>query len=277
MPPQEIWNACYQVLRPGGFLLSFGHPRFYHRLALQLEQSGFIVKDCLCWQYATSFPRSYNVSKELKKKGDLSYTKWIGTGTVLKTSWEPIILVQKPIEKNIVNNLLAWETGVLNIDQCRIPYESEEDKKSLESFFNFAGEDHGDERYFSMNKGGQKQVNIHPDGRWPSNVLWTDTLDINYNRFFLIPKPSETEKRSYNDQDTVKPVELMVHLVKLITLNPDTTGITSTVLDSFMGSGSTGIACKMTNRNFIGYENNESAFRVAERRLSEKCLVEICD
>ena len=61
---------------------------------------------------------------------------------------------------------------------------------------------------------------------------------------------------------TQKPIQLMERCVKLWTNENDT------VLDFTMGSGSTGVACKNLNRNFIGIENNKEYFEIAERRLS---------
>lgn len=60
---------------------------------------------------------------------------------------------------------------------------------------------------------------------------------------------------------TQKPVELLEYLIKTYT-NED-----EIVLDNCMGSGSTGVACLNTNRNFIGIELNEEYFKIAEERL----------
>ena len=60
---------------------------------------------------------------------------------------------------------------------------------------------------------------------------------------------------------TQKPVELMEMLVRTYTNEGDT------VLDFVMGSGTTAVACKNTNRNFIGIENNEEYFNIAKRRV----------
>ena len=60
---------------------------------------------------------------------------------------------------------------------------------------------------------------------------------------------------------TQKPIQLMERCIKLWTNENDT------VLDFTMGSGSTGVACKNLNRNFIGIENNKEYFEIAERRL----------
>lgn len=268
LPPQEVWDATFKVLRPGGFCAAFGHTRLFHQLGLQLEKAGYIIKDCLCWVYASGFPRSIDVGN---KEG---LEQWKGSGTVLKPAWEPIVLAQKPVEGTYADNIRKWQVGVLNIDDCRIPYESEKDKKSLESFVNFEGVDHGDSRYFSANKGGKKQVNVHPGGRFPANLLYLDPLWADYDRFFLVPKPSQNEKRSFNKHDTVKPIALMERLVRLLSPKPSVvSGVV--VLDPFMGSGTTGVACMRLGRDFVGYELDSKSFSIANQRLKGKHQVDM--
>lgn len=60
-----------------------------------------------------------------------------------------------------------------------------------------------------------------------------------------------------------KPVELCKRMI----LNSSSEG--DVVLDSFCGSGSTGVACVNTNRNFIGFELDEGFYKIAEKRISE--------
>lgn len=60
-----------------------------------------------------------------------------------------------------------------------------------------------------------------------------------------------------------KPVSLLVYLIEQLTNEGDT------ILDPFMGSGTTGVACVKLNRNFIGMEINEDYFRIAQRRIAE--------
>lgn len=62
---------------------------------------------------------------------------------------------------------------------------------------------------------------------------------------------------------TQKPVELMEYLIKTYTNEG------MTVLDNCMGSGTTGVACKKLNRNFIGIEKDEGYFKIAEKRINE--------
>lgn len=62
---------------------------------------------------------------------------------------------------------------------------------------------------------------------------------------------------------TQKPVELLEYLIKTYSNENDT------ILDNCMGSGSTGVACKNTNRHFIGIELDEKYFNIAKERLFE--------
>lgn len=73
----------------------------------------------------------------------------------------------------------------------------------------------------------------------------------------------EFEKDKSNFHPTQKPVALLEYLIKTYTVEDDT------VLDSCMGSGSTGVACKNTNRNFIGIELEEKYFNIAVERINE--------
>ena len=61
---------------------------------------------------------------------------------------------------------------------------------------------------------------------------------------------------------TQKPVDLLEWLIKTYTNEGET------VLDNCMSSGSTGVACVNTNRNFIGIELDETYFKIAEKRIS---------
>jgi site-specific DNA-methyltransferase (adenine-specific) len=67
-----------------------------------------------------------------------------------------------------------------------------------------------------------------------------------------------------NLHPTQKPVALLEELIKTFSNEGDV------ILDNCMGSGSTGVACKNTNRNFIGIELNESYFKIAEERIDKQ-------
>jgi len=316
LPPQEIWNNCFEVLKPGGFCLAFAHTRLYHRLACQLEDAGFIIKDVLCWAYATGYPHSLDIGKSFdrdagaereivgrrvhptltnvpKVKSNAYHADtlqsdqemeswditapatedakiWDGWGTQLKTSWEPIVLAQKPLEGTYIQNIRKHKVGALNINECRIPYASDKDKESLKSFINFAGKDVGDTEYFSCNTEGKKQVNVHPYGRWPANVMWLDPMFAKYDHIFMVPKPATSEKRDYNIHKTVKPIYLMERLINLVSPRPSVIGEPVRILDPFAGSGTTLLAARNLGREGIGYEKDKDSFDIASRRLNER-------
>lgn len=86
----------------------------------------------------------------------------------------------------------------------------------------------------------------------------------NYPKNILKFSNSSNKERGLHP--TQKPVALLEYLIKTYS-NED-----ETVLDFTMGSGSTGVACKKTNRNFIGIELDENYFKIAEKRINEATL-----
>lgn len=74
----QLWAIeCLRVLKPGGYLLSFGGTRTYHRLVCGIEDAGFEIRDTIMWIYGSGFPKSANISllfdkrecmKQLKEK-----------------------------------------------------------------------------------------------------------------------------------------------------------------------------------------------------------------
>lgn len=334
----ERWaKECCRVLKPGGFLIAFGSPRCYHRLACGIEDAGFKIKDCLIWCYASGMPKSISLNKMIDKKiGEEDSDegkKWKGWGTAsLKPAFEPIVLAQKICEKSVIENVLKHEVGGMNIRACNIPYENGE---VVTPFAFKKGNDK------DIYKSGFKNIpyeerKVNPNGRFPSNVILTDLIfeqgvegvviardapakghspnvkttgygkfgggtsertnekddyylptTSSYSKFFLIPKTcksekerglkfdGETEKHRWNSgkwkecekeirnrHPSVKPVRLLEHLIKLVTREGQT------VLDPFVGSGTTAVACKELNRNFYAFDKSEEYCKIAEARLN---------
>ena len=268
LPLKEIWENSFRTLKYGGFGLVFSSVRLMHRLMVDLEDSGFIIKDVLFWSYLNGMPKSRNVGlsidKELgvesqkigeykyvqgyKEKKDYKATKkdklspaselgikYDGAGLGIKPAYEPIILIQKPLKKglNVSQNIIKYGTGALNFENTRIPYQDGE---------------------------GKVGHNPHPKGRIPSNIIRTETQDDGYDKFFVVPKVRQ-KKDDFNSHPTLKPVELMHHLIKLITFE------NQLILDPFMGSGSTGVGALELERDFIGYELDKEYFEIAKKRV----------
>lgn len=67
VPSKEIWKECFRVLKPGGHLLAFAGTRTQHRMAVNIEDAGFEIRDMIAWVYGSGFPKSMNISKAIDK------------------------------------------------------------------------------------------------------------------------------------------------------------------------------------------------------------------
>jgi site-specific DNA-methyltransferase (adenine-specific) len=105
-------------------------------------------------------------------------------------------------------------------------------------------------------------------GRWPAHITFDedaaailDRQQCEASRFFYVAKPNKQEKGEWNTHPTVKSVELMRWFVRLITPSG------GLVLDPFMGSGSTGVACIREGFDFLGIEQEKEYFEIAQKRI----------
>jgi len=110
---------------------------------------------------------------------------------------------------------------------------------------------------------------INDRGRFPSNVMHDGSSvvedvfpDVSL-RYFYTAKTNQAERNAgaNNTHPTVKPVELMRYLVRLVTPKA------GLVLDPFMGSGSTGMAAREEEFKFIGIEKEEEYYEIAKARI----------
>lgn len=373
------WSMeCMRVLKPGGYMLAFGGSRMYHRLASGVENAGFEIRDQMMWIYGSGFPKSMNISKYIDKKfgtekivgqgkagktalgqssgynktynpheynitepGSELAEQWNGWGTALKPAHEPIVMARKPLsEKTVVDNVLEWGTGGINIDDSRIGVDDNDpnhrsiDNKNVHTT-NFAN--NGNPR---PDKIPNQESQINSQGRFPANVIFDEeagkildeqsgfsrgdsrTSKSTYDkgiwgnanpvestalygdsggasRFFYCPKTSKRDRNegldgfedklqanakfrpnhlekalegdsgkphgrytpTKNNHPTVKPTDLMLYLIRLVTPKGGTT------LDPFMGSGSTGKAAVRGGFDFIGIEREKEYMEIATARI----------
>ena len=170
-------------------------------------------------------------------------------------------MARKPFKGSVAGNVLEWGTGAINIDGCRVGNEKISAHHAPKG--TFAG---GEE-----NRGSSKEY-YENEGRWPANLIIDEEagrmLDeqSGASRFFYCPKVSKGERNEGledgNTHPTVKPQTLMSYLIKLVTPKG------GTVLDPFMGSGSTGKAAVKDGYSFIGIEREEEYFQIAEGRIN---------
>ena len=232
---QETWELAMKLLKPGGHLLAFSASRNYHRMAVAIEDAGFEIRDQLMWLYGSGFPKSHNL-------GD-------GWGTALKPAHEPIVMARKFIEGTNKNNREKYGTGGINIDGCRV--------KGKDNPVKWTKPRGG---IWKTDFNAKAELVENEKGRFPANVMH-DGLEEEWARYFYSPKANNSEKGEGNTHPTVKPQELMKYLCRLVTPKD------GTVLDPFMGSGSTGMAAKDEGFKFIGIEKEKEYFEIAEKRI----------
>jgi site-specific DNA-methyltransferase (adenine-specific) len=267
VPSVMIWKECLRVLKPGGHLLSFAGSRTYHRMAVNIEDAGFEIRDQIMWLYGSGFPKSHNLSDD-----------WEGWGTQLKPAHEPIVMARKPFKGTVAKNVLEHGTGALNIDTSRIDYNGEKPNVGGRGAHG-RGEGYGFKPMDEVKrtnrkpredgfwgKGGYKNegndiATANPNGRWPANIIH-DGIEDEWARYFYCPKASKAERGEGNNHPTVKPVALMEYLIRLVT---PPNGV---VLDPFLGSGTTGVAAIKQGFHFIGIEREADYIPIAEARMT---------
>lgn len=67
VPSVDVWADCFRVLKPGGYLLAFASTRTQHRMAVNIEDAGFEIKDIIAWVYGSGWPKGQNIAKAIDK------------------------------------------------------------------------------------------------------------------------------------------------------------------------------------------------------------------
>jgi DNA modification methylase len=242
-----------------------------------------------------SEPRGEAIKRDTPKTDEAK--QWEGWGTALKPALEPITVARKPLsEKTVATNVLKHGTGGINIDASRVPLNGDYKSKA-----------NGRPSQTGLDDNYDPETSNQPDtvGRFPANFIHDGSDEVTglfpysksgkmtgdqqlnggYNggtiygtaarggttdfqasegsaaRFFYCAKVSKKERGENNDHPTVKPQELMKYLIRMVT--PEG----GTVLDPFMGSGSTGMAAKELDIDFIGIELDPDYIEIAKNRI----------
>lgn len=261
----DFWAEVWRVLKPGAHLLAFSGTRTYHRMVCAIEDAGFEIRDQIGWCFGSGFPKSHSLTGKVEG--------YDGYGTALKPAWEPICMARKPLIGTVAANVIAHGTGALNIDGCRIEVADEEAFAAnwdRETITDIRGGN-----LMNGKAAALPNTRIAPSGRWPANLVHDGSPEVlagfpdagggygvrgtspNWGpasgdggtleqvgfgdsgsaaRFFYTAK-ADASDRLGSKHPTVKPVDLMRWLVRLVT---PPKGL---VLDPFSGSGTTGMAC----------------------------------
>jgi DNA modification methylase len=275
-PWHEAWaREALRVLRPNGCLLAFGGTRTYHRLVCGIEDAGFEVRDQLDWLYGSGFPKH---------------------PSALKPAHEPIVLARKSGARSEPLNIDAcripsgeawpgndepstalngygpgdedgwdgaWNKRSSSHDEGRWPANVIVDQEAATMLDKQTGDLSSPAPYV---RGAAVDSAIYGDGlgRKPQGHLQDGYGDAGgASRFLYCPKPDSGERHlgGRNPHPTVKPIELMRWLIRLIT--PEG----GLVLDPFTGSGTTGIAAMREGRSFVGIERDPEYVEVARTRI----------
>lgn len=115
----DAWRKCYEVLKPGGYLLAFGGSRTFHRIACAIEDAGFEIRDTIMWLYGSGFPKSMDISKQIDKKGGNDYSKQFAKD--LKEARESRNLTMKYCDDKYCNGSTNWSWYEGRKYGCRVP------------------------------------------------------------------------------------------------------------------------------------------------------------
>lgn len=224
----ELSRILIQKMKPGAYFLSFSSPRLYHAIAMSCEIAGFEIRDMINWTYTQSMPKGMSMTHIIKKL------------EISNDEKEQLIEEYKNFKTPQVRSCFEPICVAMKpLGQLTFLKNELEFKTGLLDFSQKVGKD---------------------NDRIPANIITTEKYNDMYDKNFLVSKPTKKEKGEFNKHITVKPVSLMEHLIKLFSKE------NSIIVDPFLGSGTTAVACKNTNRQCIGYEINNEYYNICLKR-----------
>ena len=240
MPSISVWEECHRILKPGSHLAIFCQPSMLPELIHRMSATQFEFRDQLIWCSAGTHLKGVRTHDD-------------AFGSKIRNTYNPILLYRKPLVDSELYNWELYRTNLLNLEETRQLYKG--DHSSIIKRFEETGEMH-----YQSEKKSNTFSELDQKG-WVPNARGSLATNVQY-----CPRATKDERTCNEHIDnthvSVKPVALMLWLVKLLTNSPN-----QTVLDIYAGSGSTGIACRKNNRRFIGFEKDPSMAEVAKQRI----------
>ena len=226
----KISKEIFRTLKPGGFFFSFSSPRLYHRMACAIDDAGFEIRDSFIWLYTQNQPKAMSLNHFIKRL-DISEEK----------------------KNQVIENLSGWKTP--QVKSCFEPIAMAQ-KPTHGTFLS-------NTLKYNVSLINTKTCQGIDGDMFPSNVVSSEKIGKSIDKVFLARKPAKKEKGEFNNHKTVKPVSLCEYLIAL------TTNQKALILDPFSGSGTTALACKRLNRNFIGVEMHKEYIDISYQRLRD--------
>ncbi len=98
--------------------------------------------------------------------------EWEGWGTALKPAFEPVVVARKPLAGTVAGNVLAWGTGALNVDGCRIAVDPDDPVNTAVWTSRPSTIRPGTQGFITSHADGERSAPRPPGlGRWPANVV----------------------------------------------------------------------------------------------------------
>ena len=220
----DLSKLLFKKMKPGAYFLSFSSPRLYHAIAMSCEIAGFEIRDMINWTYTQSMPKGMSMTHVINKMKITDEEK--------KQLVEEYKDYKSPQIRSCFEPICVAmkPIGKLTFIQNELQF-----KTGLLDFSQKVGID---------------------NNRVPANIITTEEYSETYDKNFLVSKPSKSEKGDTNHHITVKPIALIEHLIQLFSKKG------SLVVDPFLGSGTTALACKNTDRRCIGIELNREYYDI---------------
>ncbi|GLS27657.1 DNA-methyltransferase [Marinibactrum halimedae] len=102
----------YRVCKPGATILVFNSTRTVAHVQVALEKAGFYARDIVVYRRSSGIPKGINMQKKLEQKGFKNPEEMEGWHSCLRSEWEAICVLQKPLTNNYTETLIQHGTGL---------------------------------------------------------------------------------------------------------------------------------------------------------------------